>query len=54
MVGDFSDLRQRDGISLQMERESVKCYGNAIVPQVAQVFIESFLGAAIDFSPVLE
>jgi DNA (cytosine-5)-methyltransferase 1 len=32
-----------DGVSLVMERNAIKGYGNAIVPQVAQAFIESYL-----------
>lgn len=41
--GDLSDLLPCDGLSVVMERDALKGYGNAIVPQVAQAFIESYL-----------
>ena len=40
---DFSHLRQRDGVSVSVERSCIKGYGNAIVPQVAAQFIEAFM-----------
>jgi DNA (cytosine-5)-methyltransferase 1 len=39
--GDFRDLLHCDGLSVVMERHAVKCYGNAIVPQVASQFIQA-------------
>lgn len=43
LAGDYSDLLPCDGLSVQLERNALKVYGNAIVPQVAQAFIESYL-----------
>lgn len=39
--GDYSDLLPCDGLSIQMERHRAHGYGNAIVPQAAQAFIEA-------------
>ena len=41
VAGNFSDLLPCDGLSLQLERDAIKGYGNAIVPQVAAAFIEA-------------
>lgn len=41
-----SRLLPRDGVSIGMERRALKGYGNAIVPQVAQAFIEAVMEAA--------
>lgn len=41
LENDLSDLLPRDGVSVQMERDAVKGYGNAIVPQVAANFIQA-------------
>jgi DNA (cytosine-5)-methyltransferase 1 len=38
--GDYSHLLPCDGLSVQVERLATHGYGNAIVPQVAQAFIE--------------
>lgn len=43
LAGDYSDLLPCDGLSVQMERNALKVYGNAIVPQVAQAFIEAYM-----------
>jgi len=43
LAGDYRDLLPSDGLSVQMERNALKVYGNAIVPQVAQAFIESYM-----------
>ncbi len=40
--GDLSGLLPCDGLSVVMERDALRCYGNAIVPQVAAAFIESY------------
>lgn len=37
--GDLDGLLHCDGLSVVMERHAVRCYGNAIVPQVAAQFI---------------
>jgi DNA (cytosine-5)-methyltransferase 1 len=44
--GDYSHLLPCDGLSIQMERHATHGYGNAIVPQVAQAFIEAVTEAA--------
>ena len=41
---DFRDILPSDGVSLQVERNAVKGYGNAIVPEVAARFIERIQG----------
>ncbi|EIQ00196.1 site-specific DNA methylase [Opitutaceae bacterium TAV1] len=41
--GDSSNLLPCDGLSLQLARDEIKGYGNAIVPQVAAEFIRAFL-----------
>jgi DNA (cytosine-5)-methyltransferase 1 len=43
LAGDYSDLLPCDGLSVQLERNALKVYGNAIVPQVAQAFIEAYM-----------
>lgn len=43
LAGDFSDLLPCDGVSIVMERDAIKGYGNSIVPQVAAEFIKAFL-----------
>lgn len=42
LEGDYSDLLPCDGLSVQMERDALRGYGNAIVPQVAAAFINAF------------
>lgn len=44
--GDYSNLLPCDGLSVQLERLATHGYGNAIVPQVAKVFIEAVMEAA--------
>jgi len=44
--GDYSHLLLGDGVSVQVERLATHGYGNAIVPQVAQAFIESVMDMA--------
>lgn len=41
--GDYDDILHCDGLSVVMERSALKGFGNAIVPQVAQAFIEAYL-----------
>jgi DNA (cytosine-5)-methyltransferase 1 len=43
--GDFSDLRPCDGLSVVMERDALRGYGNAIVPAAAAEFIAAYLEA---------
>jgi DNA (cytosine-5)-methyltransferase 1 len=43
--GDFSRLLPRDGVSVQMERDAVKGYGNAIHPPTAAQFIQAAIEA---------
>lgn len=40
---NFSGLRERNGASVGMERSLLRGYGNAIVAQAAQAFIESVM-----------
>lgn len=40
--GDFSGLLHSDGISVQVERDAIKCYGNAFVPQACAEFIKAY------------
>ena len=42
--GDLSGLLPCDGLSVVMERDALKGYGNAIVPEVAAAFIEAYTG----------
>jgi DNA (cytosine-5)-methyltransferase 1 len=44
--GDLSGLLPRDGVSIKLERGAVKAFGNAIVPEVAQAFLECVMDAA--------
>lgn len=46
LEGDYGLLLPGDGLSVQVERNATKGYGNAIVPQVAAVFIEAVMEAA--------
>lgn len=39
--GDIDGLLHCDGVSVQLERDAVKVFGNAIVPQVAAEFIQA-------------
>lgn len=41
--GDYSDLLPCDGLSVQLERNALKGYGNAIVPQAARFFIHLYM-----------
>ncbi len=43
--GNISGLLHSDGLSVVMERESLRGYGNAIVPQAAAAFIQAYLEA---------
>lgn len=45
VAGNFEHLLQRDGVSVQMERDAIKGYGNAIVPKVAAEFIQASIEA---------
>jgi DNA (cytosine-5)-methyltransferase 1 len=45
LAGDFSNLLFGNGLSVAVERRTLKGYGNAIVPQVAAAFIEAYLEA---------
>jgi len=45
LAGHYSGLLPCDGVSVVLERDALRGYGNAIVPQVAQVFIEAYLDA---------
>lgn len=42
LAGDYSDLLPCNGLSVVLERAALRCYGNAIVPQVAAAFIEAY------------
>jgi len=44
--GDYSHLLPCDGLSVQVERLATHGYGNAIVPETAQAFIEAVMEAA--------
>jgi DNA (cytosine-5)-methyltransferase 1 len=43
--GDYSHLLLSNGLSVGVEQHAIKCYGNAIVPQVAAEFIKAYLAA---------
>lgn len=45
LAGNYSGILFGDGVSLAVERCAAKGYGNAIIPQCAQVFIESVMEA---------
>lgn len=45
VAGDFSRVRNDDGVSLAVARCRAKGYGNAIVPQVAARFIQASIEA---------
>lgn len=45
MAGDVSNLLPCDGLSVVMERDALKGYGNAIVPQVGAAFIQAYCEA---------
>lgn len=49
LEGDYSNLLPCDGLSVQLERDALKGYGNAIVPQVAAAFIRASLEAIGDY-----
>lgn len=46
--GDYSHLLPCDGLSVVLERHATHGYGNAIVPQVAQAFIECVMETAAE------
>lgn len=50
LAGDYGDLLSDYGVSVAVERSATKGYGNAIVPQVAQAFIEAWLETETDRS----
>ncbi len=43
LAGDFTDLLPCNGVSVQVARNEIKGYGNAIVPEVAAQFCRSAL-----------
>lgn len=43
MAGNHADLLHDDGVSVAVERCAAKGYGNAIVPQVAAIFIRAVM-----------
>jgi|SRR6516164_178148 len=45
VAGDYRDLLPCDGLSIQLERNAIRGYGNSIVPQVAAAFISAYLDA---------
>lgn len=45
LAGDYGDLLPCDGLSVQLERNAIRGYGNAIVPQVAATFIQAYCEA---------
>jgi DNA (cytosine-5)-methyltransferase 1 len=45
LAGDLSGLLPCNGISVQLERDALKGYGNAIVPQVASEFVQASIEA---------
>lgn len=46
LAGDFARVLPGHGVSIGMERSALKGFGNAIVPRVAQAFIEAVMEAA--------
>jgi DNA (cytosine-5)-methyltransferase 1 len=46
--GDTSGLLLCDGVPLKLARDAVKCYGNAIVPQLAAEFVAAYLDTERD------
>ncbi len=49
--GDYRDLLPCDGLSVAMERDALKGYGNSIQPQVAQAFIEAYMSVQLALTP---
>ena len=45
--GDWADLQCGDGFSVQVVRDAIKGYGNAIVPQIAAEFIGAYIECAV-------
>jgi DNA (cytosine-5)-methyltransferase 1 len=45
LAGDIGGLLPCDGLSVVVERDAVKGYGNAIVPQAAAEFVAAYLDA---------
>lgn len=43
VAGDWADLQLGDGFPVQVVRDAIKGFGNAIVPQVASEFISAWL-----------
>lgn len=43
--GDVGNLLLADGLSVAVERDAIKGYGNSIVPEVAAEFIKAFMEA---------
>lgn len=43
LEGDFRNLLSGDGISLQVERDRARCYGNAIIPEEAAEVIAAWM-----------
>lgn len=42
LAGDFSHLLPRNGVSISVARDEIRGYGNAIVPEVAAEFVQSW------------
>jgi DNA (cytosine-5)-methyltransferase 1 len=52
--GDLRDLLHSNGVSLQVERDALKGYGNAIVPQVAAEFVVAFVESVLTVDTAIE
>jgi DNA (cytosine-5)-methyltransferase 1 len=46
VAGDYSDLLPCDGLSVQLERDALRGYGNAIVPECAAEVIAAYMEIA--------
>lgn len=51
MDGDFSDLRERDGLSVSLERERLRLLGNAVVPQIPELIARAILSLETQAPP---
>ncbi len=46
LAGDYSDLLLGDGVSVAVERDATKGYGNAIVPEIQAEFVKAYMEIA--------
>jgi DNA (cytosine-5)-methyltransferase 1 len=51
MDGDIRDIRERDGLSVAMERRRLHALGNAVVPQIPEMIGRAILASQSTITP---